>query len=248
MPELDNYGFPKNFLSPQESELMVDFWNNNYRTAYVNTVSMFSTARLNCITPMTLTVILRRWVQLGLWGCTRGQRLDEGYLTDAGAIMAQAEYDVWTFDNMNSLPYRKRINFFEKILTKKEEVDKMFEMKIIHMRSDKYIQKNGNGRYPKKFWGHIVTNRALRSPDKFAYIFAIDGTRRSPISHEHFCALKNKFKHEEWANPVEDLLAKVRTAVSSGICEDIFKAMVAVREAPASVYLEATVKVREGKC
>ena len=48
----------------------------------------------------------------------------------------------------------------------------------------------------RKYWGHIVTNKASRSDSKFAYLFDPNGERVNCITHATFKILTFKMKHE----------------------------------------------------
>jgi len=68
---------------------------------------------------------------------------------------------------------------------------KIFKMKIFHIYKEPPVKLNmnkKNGKYMdmEKYWGHIITNRATRTKEKYAVRFQMDGSRLSYISEEDF--------------------------------------------------------------
>ena len=81
--------------------------------------------------------------------------------------------------------------------------DIIMEEKIIkcfHLDDMTWIVPEKHGDFhaesTRKYWGHVVTNKASRSDSNFAYLFDPNGERINQITHATFKRLAPKMKHE----------------------------------------------------
>ena len=81
-------------------------------------------------------------------------------------------------------------------------------MKCFHL-NDPMFQipvKCGKFHHPstKKFWGHVVTNKACRSNEKFAWLFDPDGLRINNLSHAMFSKINAQGLEHEYVTYVTE--------------------------------------------
>lgn len=121
-------------------------------------------------------------------------------------------------------------------------------MKVIHINAaNDPLRKQGNT-YPREFWGHVVTNKAIRNNKTFAYKVESRGRWKSPLSHEDFQWFKNHCEHETIEDHVQVIVDRARALVNSReyyhqVPKNIISLMVAARESNAEDYLKAVQRI-----